>query len=79
MALLSADIREQDLKETIFAERRLYIAEHVQSLSKDIDRLNMQIGFGKPAVEIIRHVMAFHHDLVIPMFSLIFMSRLSSP
>ena len=63
--LLPANISEDDFKEAISVERRAIIEEQVKELEMVMEPPAIHIGFGKPAVEIIRYAMAFSHDLVI--------------
>jgi len=62
---LPPDISEQDLIDQISAERQQTIEDHLKSSGIAPSGMDVRIRFGKPAIEIIRDVMAFDHDLVI--------------
>jgi universal stress protein E len=61
---LPADITEQDLIDVITDERQKAIEDHLKSLNTAQNEVKIRIHFGKAAVEIIRDVMTFGHDLV---------------
>jgi nucleotide-binding universal stress UspA family protein len=62
---LPSDIAEQDLIDIISTERQKAIEDHLKSSGTAMSEMEIRIRFGKAAVEIIRDVMAFDHDLVI--------------
>lgn len=61
---LPPDIAEQDLIDIISAERQQAVEDHLKSSGTALREMNLRIRFGKAAIEIIRDVMAFDHDLV---------------
>ena len=61
---LPPDIAEQDLIDVISAERQKAIEDHLKSSRTALSEMEVRIRFGKAAIEIIRDVMAFDHDLV---------------
>lgn len=61
---LPPDIAEQDLIDIISAERQKAIEDHLKSSRTALSEMEVRIRFGKAAIEIIRDVMAFDHDLV---------------
>ncbi len=62
---LPPDISEQDLIDLISAERQQAIEEHLNSSGIALSGMDVRVRFGTAAIEIIRDVMAFDHDLVI--------------
>jgi universal stress protein E len=62
---LPPDISEQDFIKIISTERRQAIENHLKSSGADLSGMDVRIRYGKAAIEIIRDVMAFDHDLVI--------------
>lgn len=61
---LPPDIGEQDLIDIISTERQKAIEDYLKSSGAAPSEMEIRIRFGKAAVEIIRDVMAFDHDLV---------------